>query len=94
MMPQDVSTWANSTYDMLKFAIKYRPAIDAMTAVCELDLRKYELESAEWKIAGELRDVMKVCYGFVFGIFISNAVEQIFTAVCKYNETGVSRVNR
>jgi hypothetical protein len=45
-----------------------------MTAVRELDLHKYELESAEWKIAGELCDVMKVC----FAIFISNTFEQIF----------------
>lgn len=65
MMPRDVSTRWNSSYDMLDFAIKYRPAIDAMTAVRELDLRKYELESAEWVIAGELRDVLKVhCLSF------------------------------
>ena len=59
---------------MLEFAIKYRPAIDAMTAVQELDLRKFELESAEWKIVEELCDVMKVCYDFVLGIFISNTL--------------------
>ncbi len=59
---------------MLEFAIKYRPAIDAMTTAQELDLCKFELESAEWKIAEELRDVMKVCYNFVLGIFISNTL--------------------
>jgi hypothetical protein len=72
MMPRDVSTRWNSTYDMLDFAIKYRPAIDAMTAIRELDLRKYELESAEWGIAGELRDVMKVHCHFFLCIFVSN----------------------
>ena len=60
MMPRDVSTRWNSTFDMLEFAIRYRVAIDAMTAVREFDLRKYELVSAEWDIAMELRDVLKV----------------------------------
>jgi len=64
-MPRDASTWWNSTYDMLEFAIKYHPAIDAMTAIHELDLHKYELESAEWGIARELHDVLKVhCHFF------------------------------
>ncbi len=50
---------------MLEFAIKYHPAIDAMTAIHELDLHKYELESAEWGIARELHDVLKVhCHFF------------------------------
>ena len=60
MMPRDVSTRWNSTFDMLKFAIRYRVAIDAMTAVREYDLRKYEMGSAEWNIAKELREVLKV----------------------------------
>ena len=45
---------------MLEFAIRYRIAIDAMTEVRGYDLRKYELVSAEWDIAMELRDVLKV----------------------------------
>ena len=60
MMLQDVSTRWNSTFDMLEFAIQYHVAIDAMTAVREFDLRKYELGLDEWKIAMELRDVLKV----------------------------------
>jgi hypothetical protein len=60
MMPRDVPTRWNSTFDMLEFAIRYRIAIDAMTAVRGYDLRKYELVSAEWDIATELRDVLKV----------------------------------
>jgi hypothetical protein len=60
MMPRDVSTRWNSTFDMLDFAIRYRVAIDAMTAVRHFDLRKYELVPAEWAIATELRDVLKV----------------------------------
>jgi hypothetical protein len=47
MMPQDISTCWNSTFDMLDFAIRYCDVIDAMTAVCGLDLRKYEIVPAE-----------------------------------------------
>ena len=45
---------------MLTFAAQYRSAIDTMTAARDLGLRKYELDQAEWKIVGELRDVLKV----------------------------------
>jgi len=60
IMPRDVSTHWNSTFNMLKFAIRYCVAIDAMTAVQEYDLHKYELGSAEWNIAKELQEVLRV----------------------------------
>lgn len=60
MMPRDVSTRWNSTYDMLNFAVTYRPAIDTMTAARDLGLRNYELDGAEWKLAGDLREILKV----------------------------------
>jgi len=50
---------------MLTFAAQYRPAIDSMTAARDLGLRKYKLDQAEWKIVGELRDVLKVCFFFI-----------------------------
>lgn len=70
-MPRDVSTRWNSTFDMLNFAIRYRVAIDAMTAVRGFDLRKYELVSTEWDIAAELCEVLKV----------SNPLLPLFTLV-------------
>lgn len=59
-MPRDVATRWNSTFEMLEFATRYRVAIDAMTAVRHFDLRKYELVPAEWNIAIELQEVLKV----------------------------------
>lgn len=62
MMPHDVSTRWNSTYDMLLFALDFHPAINSMTAMCDLDPWKFELSPAEWGIAEELRDVLKVSF--------------------------------
>lgn len=69
IMPRDVSTRWNSTFDMLDFAIDYRAALDAMTSNRDLNLRKYELEDDEWAIAEHLRDTLKACYGNVLKLF-------------------------
>jgi len=61
MMPRDVSTRWNSTFDMLNFAIDYHAAIDAVTSSCDLNLRKYELADNEWAIAVNLHDTLKAC---------------------------------
>jgi hypothetical protein len=61
MMPRDVSTRWNSTFDMLNFAIDYRTAIDSVTSNRDLNLRKYELADNEWSIAVHLRDTLKAC---------------------------------
>ena len=60
MMPRDVSTRWNSTYDMLEFAIEYRTGLDTMTADREMNLRKFELSKKEWSMASELCDVLQV----------------------------------
>ncbi len=60
MMPHDVSTCWNSTFNMLEFAVKYRAAIDTMTRAHDFGLHQYKLVPAEWKITSELRHVLKV----------------------------------
>jgi len=60
VLPRDVVTRWNSTYYMLSFAIKYRAAIDAMTADKSLKLRKFELETEEWAIADDLVAILLV----------------------------------
>ncbi|KAJ8585006.1 hypothetical protein M405DRAFT_685010, partial [Rhizopogon salebrosus TDB-379] len=60
LMPRDVATRWNSTFDMLNYALEHREAVDAVTQRRDLGLRKYELEDHEWAIAEQLRDVLKV----------------------------------
>jgi hypothetical protein len=59
-MPRDVTTRWNSTYDMLNFAVKYKTAIKHVTSDLKNNLRNYELTDAEWTIADELKDTLKV----------------------------------
>jgi hypothetical protein len=59
-MPRDVLTRWNSTYDMLKFALDYRIALNTITGERDMNLRKYELKDAEWDIAKQLGDILEV----------------------------------
>ena len=58
-LPRDVTTRWNSTYDMLIFALKYRQAIDGITADKEFKLHRYELDEEEWTIVNDLSAVLK-----------------------------------
>ena len=60
IIPRDVSTRWNSTFNMLAFAVEYRKAIEKITSDRKNDLRQFELSGEEWVIAEELRDILKV----------------------------------
>jgi hypothetical protein len=61
MMPRNVSTRWNSTYDMIEFAIEYRAALDMITADCDMKLRQFELSNEDWDMATELGKALQVC---------------------------------
>jgi hypothetical protein len=60
MMPRDVITRWNSTFDMLDFAVEHITAIDTITDDRDMKLRQYELSEDDWDMARQLRDVLKV----------------------------------
>ena len=60
MMPRDIITRWNSTYNMLEFSCDYREALDLITGNQKMKLRQYELSEEDWEIATKLRDVLKV----------------------------------
>lgn len=60
LIPRDVKTRWNSTYDMLDVAVRYREAVETLCSKADRGLRAFELTAEEWTIAEELRDVLKV----------------------------------
>lgn len=60
LIPRDVKTHWNSTYNMVKMALRYRQAVNDITANKALKLRKYELDDNDWLIVGDLLHVLKV----------------------------------
>ena len=62
MMPRDVTTQWNSTYDMLEFAIEYCEALESITGNQRMKLRQYELTEEDWEITTQLCDILKVHY--------------------------------
>ena len=47
---------------MLKFALNYHIALNAITGERDMKLRKYELNDTDWDIAGQLRDILEVFF--------------------------------
>jgi hypothetical protein len=60
LIPRDVVTRWNSTYDMMRFVLTYRKAIDRITAAKALKLRRYELDNDDWVIVEDLVSVLEV----------------------------------
>ncbi|PIL28879.1 hypothetical protein GSI_08925 [Ganoderma sinense ZZ0214-1] len=61
LLPRDVRTRWNSTYDMLVESLIFRPAIDKMSdPEEEYGLGAYRLKKKEWTLLEQLADVLKV----------------------------------
>ncbi|KAJ6563842.1 hypothetical protein B0H19DRAFT_846669, partial [Mycena capillaripes] len=54
LLPRDVRTRWNSTYDMLVVAVQYKEVVNAVTADRNLPLRKYELSDTDWIIVEDM----------------------------------------
>jgi hypothetical protein len=68
MMPRDVRTRWNSTFDMLDFALEHIAPINTITSNRNMKLRQYELSEADWDMARKLRDVLKV-RSYIFQVY-------------------------
>ena len=60
LIPHDVKTRWNSTYDMLRVASEYHAAIDDITADKSVKLQKYKLDEEDWDVVKDLLRVLKV----------------------------------
>jgi hypothetical protein len=69
MMPRDVQTCWNTTYDMLDFAYEYKDTINQITDRCDMKLRDYEIKPHKWDIIKQLRDVLGVCPSIISSFF-------------------------
>ncbi|KAJ7811786.1 hypothetical protein B0H14DRAFT_2313592, partial [Mycena olivaceomarginata] len=54
LLPRDVRTRWNSTYNMLVVAVQYKEVLNALTADRNLLLRRYELSDNDWAIIDDL----------------------------------------
>ncbi|KAG1895341.1 uncharacterized protein F5891DRAFT_960282, partial [Suillus fuscotomentosus] len=54
LIPHNVVTCWNSTYNMMKFVLAYKSVIDRIMADKSLKLRKYELDNEDWGIIKDL----------------------------------------
>ena len=71
MMPRDVSTCWNSTYNMVESVNEYCAALDVMTADRDMKLHKFELSKKEWGMVTELCEVLQVCFYISISFFMN-----------------------
>ena len=62
LMPHNVPTWWNSTFDMLEFVLVYQKVIHSITRDPDLPgLEACELTTQKWRIAEQLSEILLVC---------------------------------
>ena len=84
LMPCNVATRWNSTFDMLDYALEHRKAVDTVTQWQDLGLHKYELADHEWEIVEQLQDVLKV-RAIVYYIYLVKHANHMLLYKCCTN---------
>ncbi|KAF9226431.1 hypothetical protein BS17DRAFT_698806, partial [Gyrodon lividus] len=59
LMPCDVVTHWNKTFDMLEYAWKHREAVDTVIQCSDLGLRRFKLTNHKWKFVKQLYSILK-----------------------------------
>jgi hypothetical protein len=54
VMPRDIRTCWNATYDMLDFAYQYKWAINKITDIHKMKLCEYKIEAHKWEVVQQL----------------------------------------
>ena len=70
LMPQDVSTQWNLTFNMLEFSLNNQEALNAITGDQRMELWTFELLEHEWTLAEQLQDVLEVNSAHFFFFFL------------------------
>src|SRR5260370_18963085 len=60
IIPRNVRTCWNSTYNLCEFALGHKTTIDSFVTVKEPKLRKYLLDLHEWELISQLSEVLRV----------------------------------
>ena len=60
LVPHDVATYWNSTYNMLSFVLEHQKAIENYTDDWQNNLQKFELTLEEWRVVKQLCDILEV----------------------------------
>ncbi|PPQ87566.1 hypothetical protein CVT26_015429, partial [Gymnopilus dilepis] len=93
IMPRDVKTRWNSTYDMLAFALEYKEALKELTGDMRNGLRAFELDDEEWGLAEELQTVLKYLKdGTLFFSRASPNLQKVIPAMDKIDEYFTNRL--
>jgi hypothetical protein len=78
LIPCDIVTRWNSTYDMMRFVLTYWKAIDQITADKVLKLRRYKLDNDDWSIIEDLVSVLEVNSSFVHCVCYATYITDTF----------------
>ncbi|KAF8546756.1 hypothetical protein OG21DRAFT_1479622 [Imleria badia] len=79
IMPCDVVTRWNLTFDLLEYALDHRKAVDKMTQDWDLGLRKFEMGDHEWVLVKQLRDMLKILKDATLFFRAMDHINQVLT---------------